>query len=65
MGEQAVAPRFFECDGNIMVSNAGVKQVVSDKVIPSPEQISSITVCSDGEPYETGSTFSKGILKCI
>lgn len=65
MGEQAVAPRFFERDGNIMVSNAGVKPVVSDEVIHSPEQISSITACSDGEPYENGSTFSKGILKCI
>lgn len=64
-GNQTVVSRFVECDGNNMVSDVGIKQVVSDGITHSPEQISSITVCSDGEPFETGSTFSKGLLNAM
>jgi hypothetical protein len=67
---QGVATRFVARDGNNMTSPMEVKRISSNEVIPSPEQISSITACSDadlrsdGELFESGATFSSSFT-CV
>ncbi|XP_019195482.1 PREDICTED: probable histone acetyltransferase HAC-like 1 isoform X2 [Ipomoea nil] len=54
-------------DGNTMFSHVSVKHMPSE-IIPSPEQISSVTVCSDGdwnldrELFDSGHTFTENSL---
>nr|GMD58697.1 probable histone acetyltransferase HAC-like 1 isoform X1 [Ipomoea batatas] len=54
-------------DGNTMFSHVSVKHMPSE-IIPSPEPISSVTVCSDGdwnldrELFDSGHTFTENSL---
>ncbi|KAF5961393.1 hypothetical protein HYC85_002602 [Camellia sinensis] len=56
---QGVATAFMAFDGARMLSPAGIRQV-SSEMVPSSEQISSITVCSDTDVYSNAVPFDDG-----
>ncbi|KAA8530541.1 hypothetical protein F0562_005250 [Nyssa sinensis] len=63
-----VATTFTDFDGENMLSSVGINPVACERV-PSPEQISSITVCSDGDccadtgPFDAAPTFRGSSLQ--
>ncbi|KAI8032376.1 Histone acetyltransferase HAC1 [Camellia lanceoleosa] len=56
---QGVATAFMAFDGARMLSPAGIRQV-SSEMVPSSEQLSSITVCSDTDVYSNAVPFDDG-----
>ncbi|GFY86816.1 histone acetyltransferase of the CBP family 5 [Actinidia rufa] len=52
-------PPFMAFDGISMPSSVGTRQVSGD-MVPSPEQISSITACSDADAYSDTGPFDGG-----